>query len=77
VRSPGLRLLIHLRRSSGPVATLSFLLRAILIGLGRCLASIAFSLAPSLIWNPWRAVTSQSTDLWSAHAYRIVPLSSL
>ena len=52
VRSPGLRLLIHLRRSSGPVATLSFLLRAILIGLGRCLASIAFSLAPSLIWNP-------------------------
>jgi hypothetical protein len=46
VCSPGFRFLIHLSSSSWVWATLSLVLRGTLSGLGRFLASAAFSLAP-------------------------------
>jgi hypothetical protein len=46
VLSPGFRILTHVSSSSSVWATLSFVLRATLTGLGRFLASVTFSLAP-------------------------------
>jgi hypothetical protein len=51
VFSPGFRFLIHFSSSSWVWATLSLALRTTFTGLGRFLASVAFSLAPDpILW---------------------------
>jgi hypothetical protein len=67
--SSGLRFFIHFSNSSEVWTTLSLVLRATFTGLGRFLASVAFSLAPES--SLWLSIDLMShwPDCWFSHTH--------